>query len=99
MVALDVPEGTRVEAGHVLARLDDAEARAALSVASARLENARARLARQAPLHAQGVASEQALDDAQSEVRAAEGATRRRARGSTSTRFARRSRACSGCGR
>ncbi len=73
VVALEVPEGTRVEAGHVLAHLDDAEARAALSVASARLENARARLARQAPLYAQGVASEQALVDAQSEVRAAEG--------------------------
>jgi membrane fusion protein (multidrug efflux system) len=74
VIALDVPEGTRVEEGHVVARLDDAEARAALSVASARLENARARLARQQPLHAQGVASDQALDDARAELRSAEGA-------------------------
>jgi membrane fusion protein, multidrug efflux system len=74
VVAIDVPEGTRVEAGHVVARLDDAETRAALTVASARLENARARLARQGPLHAQGVASDQALDDARAEVRSAEGA-------------------------
>jgi membrane fusion protein (multidrug efflux system) len=76
VVALDVPEGTRVEAGHVVARLDDAEARATLAVASARLENAKNRLARQEPLHAQGVASKQALDDARAELRAAEGAFR-----------------------
>jgi membrane fusion protein (multidrug efflux system) len=74
VVAIDVPEGKRVEAGHVVARLDDAEARASLAVASARLENARARLARQQPLHAQGVASDQALDDARAELRSAEGA-------------------------
>jgi len=74
VVALDVPEGTRVEEGHVVARLDDSEARAALQVASARLENARTRLARQVPLHAQGVASDQALDDARAELRSAEGA-------------------------
>jgi RND family efflux transporter MFP subunit len=73
VVALEVPEGRRVETGHVLARLDDAEARAALSVAGARLENARERLARQEPLHAQGVASDQALDDARAELRAAQG--------------------------
>jgi membrane fusion protein (multidrug efflux system) len=76
VVALDVPEGQRVEAGHVLARLDDAEARAAVTVASARLQNARSRLARQEPLHAQGVASDQALDDARAELRAAAGAHR-----------------------
>jgi RND family efflux transporter MFP subunit len=74
VVALDVPEGQRVEAGRVLARLEDSAARAALSVAAARLENARDRLARQAPLHAQGVASDQALDDARAELRAAQGA-------------------------
>jgi membrane fusion protein (multidrug efflux system) len=68
------PEGRRVEAGHVLARLDDAEARAALAVAQARLSNARTRFARQGPLHAQGVASQQALDDAHAELRTAEGA-------------------------
>jgi membrane fusion protein (multidrug efflux system) len=74
LVSLDLPEGKRVEAGHVLARLDDSAARAALSVAEARLQNARERLARQEPLHAQGVASDQALDDARAELRGAEGA-------------------------
>jgi RND family efflux transporter MFP subunit len=74
VVALDVPEGKRVAVGHVLARLDDAAARAALTVEEARLQNARDRLARQEPLHAQGVASKQALDDARAELRAAEGA-------------------------
>jgi membrane fusion protein (multidrug efflux system) len=74
VVALDVPEGERIAAGHVLARLDDSAARAAQSVAEARRQNARDRLARQEPLHAQGVASDQALDDARSELRAAEGA-------------------------
>ena len=74
VVALDVPEGKRVEAGHVLARLDDAEGKASLSVASARLENARDRHARQGPLHEQGVASDQALQNALSELRGAEGA-------------------------
>jgi membrane fusion protein (multidrug efflux system) len=73
VVTLDVPEGKRVAIGHVLARLDDAAARAALSVAAARLENARDRLARQEPLFSQGVASKQALDDARAELRAAEG--------------------------
>jgi membrane fusion protein (multidrug efflux system) len=74
VVALDLPEGKPVEAGRVLARLDDSAARAALSVAEARRQNARDRLARQEPLHAQGVASDQALDDARAEVRASEGA-------------------------
>ena len=74
VVALDVPEGKPVETGRVLARLDDSAARAALSVAEARRQNARDRLARQEPLHAQGVASDQALDDARAEVRASEGA-------------------------
>ena len=73
LMSLDVPEGKRVEAGFLLARLDDAEAKAALSVASARHENAKSRLARQGPLHEQGVASDQALDDARAELRAAEG--------------------------
>ena len=73
VVTLDVPEGERVAVGHVLAKLDDAAARAALQVAEARRENARDRLARQEPLFQQGVASKQALDDARAELRAAEG--------------------------
>jgi membrane fusion protein (multidrug efflux system) len=74
VVALDVPEGRRVEAGHVLARLDDAEARAAQSIAQARLTNARDRLRRLESLRAQSVSSEQAYDDAKSEFEAATGA-------------------------
>jgi membrane fusion protein (multidrug efflux system) len=73
VVALDVPEGQRVAVGHVLAKLDDAAARATLSVVEARRQNARDRLARQEPLFQQGVASKQALDDARAELRAAEG--------------------------
>src|SRR5262245_6061337 len=74
VVALDIPEGKRVDAGVVLARLDDSAARAALTVAEARLESARDHLARQEPLHAEGVASEQVVVAARAEVHAAEGA-------------------------
>jgi membrane fusion protein (multidrug efflux system) len=72
VVSVDIPEGQRVEQGHVLARLDDAEARAALAVAAARLRNARDRLARLQSLRAKSVSSEQAFDDAESEFDAAE---------------------------
>lgn len=74
LVALDIPEGRRVEAGHVLARIDDAEPRAALAVARARLRNARDRLARLENLRAESVSSEQAYDDATAEFEAATGA-------------------------
>lgn len=74
VVELDVPEGRRVEAGHVLARLDDAETQAALRVARARLTNARDRRRRLENLRAESVSSEQAYDDAQSEYDAASGA-------------------------
>lgn len=74
VVALDVPEGRRVQAGHVLARLDDAEMRAALSVARARLQNAEDRLRRLERLRERSVSSEQALDDARAEYDAARGA-------------------------
>jgi membrane fusion protein (multidrug efflux system) len=73
VVSIDIPEGQRVEARHVLARLDDAEMRAARSVAAARLRNARDRLARLESLRASSVSSEQAFDDARSEFDAAEG--------------------------
>jgi membrane fusion protein (multidrug efflux system) len=72
-VAIDIPEGRSVEKGHLLARLDDAEARAALSVARARLTNATARLTRLRSLRASSVSSEQALDDAVAEFDAAKG--------------------------
>jgi membrane fusion protein (multidrug efflux system) len=73
VVSIDIPEGQRVEQGHVLALLDDAEARAARAVAAARLRNARDRLARLESLRAESVSSEQAFDDAKSEFDAAEG--------------------------
>lgn len=73
VVFLDTPEGARVEKGHLLARLDDAEARAELKVAEARAENARAVHARVKPLFEDGVASRQALDDAEAELSTAEG--------------------------
>jgi membrane fusion protein (multidrug efflux system) len=73
VVSVDIPEGRRVERRHVLARLDDAEARAALAIAAARLRNARDRLARLESLRAESVSSEQAFDDAKSEFDAAGG--------------------------
>jgi membrane fusion protein (multidrug efflux system) len=73
VVSADIPEGQGVERGHVLARLDDAEARAALAIAAARLKNARDRLARLESLRAKSVSSEQAFDDAKSEFDAAGG--------------------------
>jgi membrane fusion protein (multidrug efflux system) len=72
--ALAVPEGKHVEAGVVLAQLDANTGRAALSVAEARLKNATDRLARLEPLREQGVASQQAYDDAKAEFDAATGA-------------------------
>jgi membrane fusion protein (multidrug efflux system) len=73
VVAIDIPEGRYVKADHLVARLDDAQARAALSVARARLTNATARLARLRSLRASSVSSEQALDDAVAEFETAQG--------------------------
>lgn len=72
--ALALPEGQQVQAGASLARLDTKTAAAALAVAQARLQNATDRLARLEPLRAQGVASQQAVDDAKAEFDAATGA-------------------------
>lgn len=72
--ALALPEGKPVQAGATLARLDTKTSAAALAVAQARLRNARDRLARLEPLRAQGVASQQAVDDAKAEFDAATGA-------------------------
>lgn len=74
VVELDVPEGRRVDAGHVLARLDDAEARAALRVTRARRQNAQDRLRRLESLRAESVSSEQTYDDARTEFDAARAA-------------------------
>jgi membrane fusion protein (multidrug efflux system) len=72
--SLALPEGKQVKAGTPLARLDTKTVSAALSVAQARLQNARDRLARIEPLHAQGVASQQDFDNAKAEFDAASGA-------------------------
>jgi membrane fusion protein (multidrug efflux system) len=72
--SLALPEGKQVQAGAALARLDTKTAAAALSVAQARLQNAKDRLARLEPLRAQGVASQQAFDDAKAEFDGATGA-------------------------
>lgn len=73
VVAIEIPEGRYVKADHLLARLDDAQAQAALKVARARLTNASARLARLRSLRASSVSSEQALDDALAEFDTARG--------------------------
>jgi membrane fusion protein (multidrug efflux system) len=73
-VAIDIPEGRYVKEGHLLTHLDDAEARATLSIARARLRNAEARLSRLRSLRESKVSSEQALDDAVAEFDAAQGA-------------------------
>lgn len=61
-------EGSRVEKGDVLARLDDSEAQAVLAELEARLSLAREELRRFAVLAERNTASQQALDRAQSEV-------------------------------
>lgn len=73
VVFFDIPEGQRVAQGHVLIRLDDAEARAGLTVARARHRNASLRLDRLRSLRAESVSSEQAHDDAVSEFETTRG--------------------------
>lgn len=73
IVALDAPEGRPIRRGHVVARLDDAEARASLQVAEARQRNARTALDRVRPLVTDGVVPEQNLDDAVAEMATADG--------------------------
>jgi membrane fusion protein (multidrug efflux system) len=88
LVYLDIPEGKRVEKGHVLARLDDEQARARLQVAEARYRNAQAEIERLRPLLDQGVISRSALDAAEAELETAEGLVEdaRSARGKTTVR-------------
>jgi len=64
---MDIAEGRRVTAGHVLARIDDAELRARVAENRARFRQAQDRLRRARSLREQGVASEEALDNAVSE--------------------------------
>ncbi len=63
---IDIPEGQRVKAGHVLLRIDDDEFRAVAAASRARFRNADDRLRRARELHTGGVASAQVLDDATS---------------------------------
>ncbi|MGH7962466.1 MAG: efflux RND transporter periplasmic adaptor subunit, partial [Candidatus Binatia bacterium] len=71
LVALDVPEGKEVKAGHVLARIDYEQAQAAVDVAQARYKNAQETLARLRSLSAKATV-QQALDDARAELETAE---------------------------
>ena len=68
IVFLDIPEGQEVRQGHVLARIDAAEAQAAVDVAQARYQNAQATLERLTTLPPKA-RSQQALDNAQAAVR------------------------------
>ena len=67
VVYVDIAEGRRVESGHVLARIDDAELRARVAENRARFRQAKDRLRRARSLREQGVASEEALADALAE--------------------------------
>ncbi len=73
IVFLDIPEGQEVQQGHVLARIDAAEAQAALDVARAQHQNARATRERLTTLPPRA-RSQQALDNAQAAVRTTRGA-------------------------
>jgi membrane fusion protein (multidrug efflux system) len=68
IVELDAPEGREIGEGHLIARLDDQETRAALQVAEARERNARIALERAEPLVRDGVVPQQQLDDAEADV-------------------------------
>ena len=74
VVSIDIAEGRRVAAGHVLVRIDDAELRARAAETRARYRQAQERLRRTRSLREQGVASHEALDDALAERDAAEAA-------------------------
>lgn len=65
-------EGKQVKAGELLARLDDTEAQAALRELRAREEFLRREYERQTQLSAKGIASEQALQKSDSDLRQAQ---------------------------
>jgi membrane fusion protein (multidrug efflux system) len=73
IVAIDIPEGREVEAGHLLVKIDDAQARAALAVNRARARNAREILARLQALRGAEITSEQELDNARAALEASAG--------------------------
>lgn len=73
VVYLDIPEGKRVDRGHVLAKLDTSQAAADLAVARARLQGAETTLGRKQKLIEADLVSAQALDEATAEAEAARG--------------------------
>jgi membrane fusion protein (multidrug efflux system) len=73
IVYLDAPEGTLVNQGRVLAKLDPSVSKAALQVAEAHQKNAEAELARIKPLFEQGVVPRSQYDNAVAEVGVASG--------------------------
>ena len=73
ITSLNAPVGRAIQKGHVIARLEDAETKAALQVAEARQRNASSALARVRPLVEDGVIPEQNLDGAEAEMATAEG--------------------------
>jgi membrane fusion protein, multidrug efflux system len=73
VVLIDIPEGQEVEAGYLLVKIDDAQARAAASVSRARFRNAEETLQRLRALRGSDIASQQALDDALAEQQASQG--------------------------
>ncbi|MGH7816661.1 MAG: biotin/lipoyl-binding protein, partial [Candidatus Binatia bacterium] len=72
VVFLDIPEGKEVKVGHILARIDNEQAQAAVDVAQARHTNARDTLARLKTVSVRAT-SQQAVDDAQMALDTAEG--------------------------
>lgn len=72
VVSLNILEGKPIKKGHVLARIDYEQAQAAVTIAQARYHNAQKTLERLKKLSARA-RSQQALDDAQAELEAAEG--------------------------
>lgn len=73
IVEINAREGREIGHGHLIARLDDSQAKATLQVAEARERNARIALERAEPLVKDGVVSQQSLDNAVAEMRTAEG--------------------------
>lgn len=67
IVYLNIPEGERVQKGHVLARLDGTTTRAEMAVAKARLQGAQTTLGRTQALSREKLIAEQAVDQAESD--------------------------------
>ena len=65
---INLEEGQRVRKGELVARLENEELQAEKTKALANLENARRELARQKSLFTKGITTEQALDNAETEV-------------------------------